>query len=163
MGNLFTIQHTRSEGATTLQMIFLNAAFEANRKTASFASVGGDCAHYKLFLKKLIPKFDRFGIHQVRGPCGPMTTPKNEKKMNYLQDGVYDAHLVAAHHCVSRLGKPMIEFLWKIYRSDLTVKSFLHLEMKNGLKNVQGIRFTMGWAVDWDGARLREGARSAIL
>ena len=71
--------------------------------------------------------------------------------MNYLQDGVYDAHLVAAHHCVSRLGKPMIEFLWKIDRSDLTVKSFLHLEMKNGLKNVQGIRFTKGWAIDWDG------------
>ena len=71
--------------------------------------------------------------------------------MNYLQDGAYDAHLVAAHHCVSRLGKPMIEFLWKIDRSDLTVKSFLHLEMKNGLKNVQGIRFAKGWAVDWDG------------
>ena len=80
-----------------------------------------------------------------------MTKPPNEKKMNYLQDGVYDAHLVAAHHCVSRLGKPMIEFLWKIDRSDLTVKSFLHLEMKNGLKNVQGIRFTKGWAIDWDG------------
>jgi len=71
--------------------------------------------------------------------------------MNYLQDGTYDAHLVAAHHCVSRLGKPMIEFLWKIDRSDLTVKSFLHLEMKNGLKNVQGIRFAKGWAIDWDG------------
>ena len=71
--------------------------------------------------------------------------------MNYLQDGVYDAHLVAAHHCESRLGKPIIEFLWKIDQSDLTVKSFLHLEMKNGLKNVQGIRFTKGWAVDWDG------------
>ena len=71
--------------------------------------------------------------------------------MNYLQDGVYDAHLVAAHHCVSRLGKPIIEFLWKIDRSDLTVKSFLHLEMKNGLKNVQGIRFAKGWAIDWDG------------
>ena len=80
-----------------------------------------------------------------------MTKPPNENKMNYLQDGVYDAHLVAAHHCVSRLGKPMIEFLWKIDRSDLTVKSFLHLEMKNGLKNVQGIRFTKGWAIDWDG------------
>ena len=74
-----------------------------------------------------------------------------ETKMNYLQDGVYDAHLVAAHHCVSRLGKPIIEFLWKIDRSDLTVKSFLHLEMKNGLKNVQGIRFAKGWAIDWDG------------
>ena len=71
--------------------------------------------------------------------------------MNYLQDGVYDAHLVAAHHCESRLGKPIIEFLWKIDQSDLTVKSFLHLEMRNGLKNVQGIRFTKGWAVDWDG------------
>lgn len=71
--------------------------------------------------------------------------------MNYLQDGAYDAHLVAARYGLSRLGKPIVEFLWKIDSSDLTVKSFLHLEMKNGLRNVRGIQFTQVWASDWNG------------
>lgn len=71
--------------------------------------------------------------------------------MNYVQDGAYDAKLLSAHYGQSKTGKPVVEFLWLIENSDLTIKSFLHLETRNGLRNTKGIQMTQYWAIDWDG------------
>lgn len=71
--------------------------------------------------------------------------------MNYIQDGAYDAKLLSAHYGRSKTNKPIVEFLWLIENSDLTIKSYLHLEMNNGLRNVKGVKAVQFWAVDWDG------------
>lgn len=72
--------------------------------------------------------------------------------MHYLQDGAYDAKLIAAHYGLSRKGKPMVEFVWQIAGSDQTIKSFLHTENALGLRNAKGIALTQSWAPDWDGS-----------
>ena len=68
-----------------------------------------------------------------------------------MQNGTYDAHLISARSCLSRVGKPMIEFFWRIDDTEQTIKSYLHLQDRDGQPNQTGIRFTCAWAKDWDG------------
>jgi len=71
-----------------------------------------------------------------------------------IQDGVYDARLIGSEVRLSGNGKPMICFLWKLNGSDTTIKSFVHLCLKDGSPNVKGINLVKSWAKDWDGGDL---------
>lgn len=71
-----------------------------------------------------------------------------------IQDGVYDAHLVGSEVRLSNNGKPMICFLWKLDESGETIKSYVHLCLKDGSPNTKGVGLVKSWAADWNGEDL---------
>lgn len=71
-----------------------------------------------------------------------------------IQNGVYNAHLAGCEVRLSGNGKPMLAFLWRIDNNGATVKSFVHLCLKDGSPNVKGIGLVKAWAPDWNGTDL---------
>ena len=71
-----------------------------------------------------------------------------------LQNGVYNAHLAGCEVRLSGNGKPMLAFLWRIDNNGVTIKSFVHLCLKDGSPNVKGIGLVKSWAPGWNGTDL---------
>lgn len=68
-----------------------------------------------------------------------------------IPDGIHPAHLAAAQARLSAQGRPMVEFLWRIDGTNVSLKSYLSLVRADGTPNAKAIALTRRWAPDWDG------------